>query len=242
MDISKIKNKAPQIIAAIGVIAVVGAVAYYGLKATQGDRVARGGKYAELAKDHPRGAEFLDYINKAFDKLENQDASDDISAYIDIGFYENELGDKDGAIAAYKAGIKMSPKNELMLSNLAHLYEDKKDYASAEKYYKQIISANPKNARAITDLANLYRFYFKGRQQDIIDAVEIRGLAANPNDLNLLIFLANFYRYDEAAKNLQKAEINYRRILELDPKNLAVKVELNSLLRQQGRAPIPLNE
>jgi tetratricopeptide (TPR) repeat protein len=242
MDISKIKNKAPQIIAAIGVIAVAGAIIYYSFKTIESEKVARGGKYEELAKDHPRGAEFLDYINKAFDKLENQDASDDISAYIYIGFYENELGDKDGAIAAYKAGIKMSPKNELMMSNLAHLYEDKKDYANAENYYKRVIDANPKNVRTIVDLGNLYRFYFKDRQKDILDAVEFKGLAANPNDLNLLIFLANFYRYDETAKDLQKAELNYRKILELDPKNLAVKIELNNLLQQQGREPIPLND
>lgn len=242
MDIGKIKSKAPQIIAAIGVITVVGVIAYYGLKAIQGDKVVRGGKYVELAKSHARGAEFIGYVNKAFDKLENKDASDDTSAYIDIGFYENELGDKDGAIAAYKAGIKADPKNELMLSNLAHIYEDQKDYANAERYYKQIISVNPKNARAIVDLGNMYRFYFKDRQKDILDAVEVKGLAVNPNDLNLLIFLANFYRYDSVAKDLQKAEINYRRILELDPKNLAVKIELNNLLQQQGRAPIPLDQ
>lgn len=238
MDISQIKNKAPQIIAAVGVLAVIGAVVYYSTKTIESEKVSRGGKYEELAKTHPRGTEFLDYVSKAFDKIENKETSDDITAYIDIGFYKNELGDKEGAIAAYKAGLKVDPKNELMLSNLAHIYEDVKDYDNAEKYYKILVDANPKNVRAITDLGNLYRFYFKDKKADILNLIEVRGLSANPNDLNLLIFLANYYRYDETAKDLQKAEINYRKILELDPQNAAVKIELNNLLQQQGRSPI----
>jgi len=237
---SEAKNRAKKELTAIAVIVIIGVVVYYGASEAYSAKLTRVGKYAELAKSNPHGSEFLGYINKAFDKLANPDTGNDVSAYLDIGFYENELGDKDGAIAAYKAGIKADPKNELIMSNLAHIYEEQKDYASAESYYKQIIGLNPKNVRAILDLGNLYKSYFKDRQSDIADVVGIKGLAANPNDLNLLGFLADFYgsRHDETFKNLQKAEADYKRILELDPKNEAVKAEMNALLKQEGRVPV----
>lgn len=241
MDISKLKSKAPQIIAVIGIIAVAGGVIYFADKEVGSEKVVRGGKYVELAKNHPTGEKFLEYVNKAFDKLEDKDPNNDMEAYLDIGFYENELGDTEGAIAAYKAGIKINSKNELMMSNLGGIYENQKDYANAEKYYKMVVDANPRNVQGIIKLAELYRFYFKDKQQEIISIVEVKGLADNPNNLNLLNFLANYYRYDNAGKDLQKAEINYRRILELDPKNTAIKIELNNLLQQQGRSPLPLD-
>lgn len=195
--------------------------------------LSRGGKYESLAKDHLQGEKFLEYIDSAFGRLENEDPDDDASAYLDIGFYKNELGDKEGAIAAYRAGIEQYPNHEVMLSNLAHIYEDMKEYESAEKYYQKLLEVNPQNVRGIVDLGSLYRYYFDDKDNAIVDVVEVKGLANNPNDFNLLIFLANYYRYD--INDLQKAEIYYRQILELDPQNIAVQVELRNLLEQQGR-------
>jgi tetratricopeptide (TPR) repeat protein len=196
-------------------------------------KLPRGGKYIDLAKDHPQGEKFLDYINKAYDRLENEDPDDDASAYVDIGFYKNELGDHDGAIIAYKKGLALRPDSELMLSNLAHLYENIKRYQDAEKYYQRLIEVNPRNTRGITDLASMWRYYFKDKKDAILNLVEVKGLAGNANDPNLMIFLANYYRND--LKDLERAELYYRRILELDPTNQAVRVELLNLLQGQGR-------
>ena len=196
--------------------------------------IEKGGKYEELAKDHPQGERFLRFIENGFAKFTNDDPDDDISGYIDIGFYKNELGDIDGAIEAYKEGLKINENVTLILSNLAHIYENKKDYRNAEKYYTRLVEADPTNVRGITDFAGMYRYYFDGKKHaEIIDLVEVKGLTVNPNDLNLLIFLANYYRSD--LEDLDRAEIYYRQILELDPKNQAVRVELLNLLRSQGR-------
>ena len=79
----------------------------------------------------------------------------------------------------------------------------------------------------------MYRFHFDDKKDEILDLVEIKGLAVNPNDLNMLIFLANYYRFD--LEDLSRAETFYRQILEIDPKRQAVRVELLNLLRSQGR-------
>jgi tetratricopeptide (TPR) repeat protein len=207
-----------------------------------GDRVPseikRGGAYEELAKNHDQGERFLGFINAAFDRLENDDPDDDVSAYLDIGFYKNELGDTKGAIEAYRVGLDKFPGREVMMSNLAHIYENRKEYDNAEQYYQDIIAGNPQSTRAITDLGSMYRFYFDDKDAEIVQLVEVQGLANNPNDLNLFSFLANYYRYD--VQDLGKAETYYRKILEIDPQNIAVKVELNNLLQQQGLTGIPV--
>jgi tetratricopeptide (TPR) repeat protein len=202
------------------------------------EEIERGGPYEELAKDHDQGERFLGFINAAYDRLENEDPGDDVSAYLDIGFYKNELGDIDGAIEAYLVGINKFPGRDILLGNLAHIYENEKEYDKAEQYYKEVIDLNPQNVRIIGDLGSMYRFYFDDKDAEIIQLVEVQGLANNPNDLNLFSFLANYYRYD--VKDLGKAEAYYRNILEIDPQNIAVKVELNNLLQQQGLPGVPV--
>lgn len=199
-----------------------------------GGGISRGGVYEELALDHPNGEKYLDLINKAYDRLDNEDPDDDTSAFIDLGFYKNELGDTKGSIKAYKAGLELKPTNELILSNLAHVYENLKDYKNAERYYRKLVEVNPRNTRGIMDFASMYRYYFDDKHDAIVDLVEVKGLAVNPNNPNLLIFLANYYRND--IEDLEKSEIFYRQILELDPNNTAVRVELLNLLRSQGRS------
>lgn len=195
--------------------------------------IQRGGPYEELAKTHFAGEEFLGYINAAYDSLEDDDLMNDMLAYLDLGFYKAELGDIDGAIEAYIVGIAKYPKSEVMIGNLAHIYENKKDYANAEKYYFQVLKVNPENVRLRIDLANMYRFYFDGKQNEILQLIEVDGLALTPDDLNLLIFLANYYRYE--IEDFDKAIFYYERVIALDPLNQAVRIELWNLHEQLGR-------
>ena len=236
MPKNKQSNKKFLILAILAVIVLIGGALYFSPSDVNDDseNVSRGGKYEEFVGSHPQGEKFLEYINSAYDRLENDDSNDDMSAYIDLGFYKNELKDIEGSIKAYEAGLKLNPNNELILSNLAHIYENKKDYESARKHYQKIVNVNPKNVRAIVDFANMYRTRFDDKHQEIIDLVEAKGLSNNPDDFNLLILLANYYRYD--LNDFENAEIYYRRILELDPNNKAVQVELRNLLQQQGRS------
>ena len=236
MTENKQSNNKFLILAVFAVVVIIGGALYFNSFDVNDDSedITRGGKYEELAKSHSQGEKFLEYINNGYDKLENEDINDDLSAYIDLGFYKNELQDIEGAIKAYKAGLKLNPNNELILSNIAHIYENKKDYESARGYYQRIVDVNPKNVRAIVDFASMYRSRYDDKQQEIIDLVKINGLKNNPDDFNLLILLANYYRYN--LNDFDEAEIYYRRILELDPNNKAVQVELRNLLQQQGRS------
>lgn len=226
-----------QIIAGVVIIlAIAGGIWYFypqtaeNITSVFSGKLTRGGEYEALANDHPRGEEFKGYVEKAYDKLENSDEADDVSAYLDIGFYKNELGDREGAIAAYKIGIEKYSRHEVMISNLAHIYEDAKEYNRAEIYYKKNIEINPKNVRIIIDLANLYRFYMPEKKGEILPLVEQKGLAQNQDEPNLMNYMAYYYRYE--LKNRDKALEYYHKLLALDPDNMAIKVELNNLLLQ----------
>lgn len=231
------QNSLIQRIAVVVIIlAIAGGIWYFypqtaeNITSVFSGKLPRGGEYETLSKDHPRGEEFKGYVEKAYDKLENTDEADDASSYLDVGFYKNELGDKDGAIDAYEAGIEKYPRHEIMIANLAHIYEDIKEYDKAEIYYKKNIEINPQNIRIIIDLANLYRFYMPEKKGEILPLVEQRGLTINPNEPNLMNYLAYYYRYE--LKNRDKALEYYQKLIALDPDNMAIKVELNNLLLQ----------
>lgn len=192
--------------------------------------LSRGGDYETLAKDHPRGQEFLKRVNEGYDHLENDESSDDQQAYLDIAFYKNELGDREGSVHAYLEGLKYYPTTELFLSNLAHVYENVKDYKNAELYYKKTFELNPNNVRIILDLAQLYRFYMPEREGEILPFVEVQGLRNNPNDPNLLIFLAEYYRY--TVGNRGKAVEYYQKVIAVRPDDSALQKELKNLLSQ----------
>jgi len=58
------------------------------------------------------------------------------------------LGEEDEAIALYERCVKIQPSPINALINLAVLYEDIEDYASAEKCLRQILDTNPGHERA----------------------------------------------------------------------------------------------
>lgn len=192
--------------------------------------LVRGGLYEQLAKSNPRGTEFLGYINAAFDKLSNSDKSDDEAAYLDIGFYKNELGDSQGGIQAYEAGITRFPKDETMIANLAHLFEDTKDYTNSEKEFQYLINVDPHNIRAYTDLADLYSLYIPAKKSLIPQLLVDNGLKYNPNEENLELYIADYYR---ANGDAAQAIAYYQKILVQDPKNTSVQTELRTLQQEQ---------
>ena len=111
----------------------------------------------------------------------------DLPAWLDLGIYQKQAGDYEGATLSWKYASKLAPTDYISLANLGNLYAYfLKDNAQAEIYYKQAISKNPTQAYLYMQLAEIYRDIFK--DLDKARAVINQGLSKIPNDQGLLQF------------------------------------------------------
>jgi len=115
--------------------------------------------------------------------------SKNITTWIDLGIYQKQIGDYDGAILSWKYASDIS-NDFVSLYNLANLYAYYlKDKGLAEVYYKQAIARGPTQVYLYTQLAEAYRDVFNDLSK--ARAVIEEGLKKNPNDKTLLEFKEN---------------------------------------------------
>ena len=109
----------------------------------------------------------------------------DLSAWIDLGIYQKQAGDYEGAILSWKYAGRLAPADYVSRANLGNLYAYfLKDNAQAEVYYKDAISKGPTQVYLYTQLAEVYRDVFNNL--DKARAIVAQGLSKIPNDPNLL--------------------------------------------------------
>lgn len=107
------------------------------------------------------------------------------SAWIDLGIYQKEAGDYEGASISWNYASKLAPSDFISLGNLGNLYAYFiKDNAKAESYYKQAISKGPTQANLYIQLAEVYVNFFNDKAKAL--AIINQGLSKIPNDPNLL--------------------------------------------------------
>jgi len=77
----------------------------------------------------------------------------------DMGTCYRNLGDPDRAIAEYERALKIEPAHQNALFNLGVVYGyDRKDYATAIRYWEQLLHVSPKHPRADYLQANIAQF------------------------------------------------------------------------------------
>ena len=96
---------------------------------------------AETAGDHEACASALRAALGA--DPSNQEALFRLAYLLDL------QGEEDEAVALYERCIHMTPAPVNALLNLAVLYEDRSDYAAAERCLRQILDTNPTHVRAL---------------------------------------------------------------------------------------------
>ncbi len=84
----------------------------------------------------------------------------------DMGTCFRNLGVHDRAIAEYERALKREPMHQNALFNLGIVYgHDRKDYATAIRYWEQLLHVSPKHPRADYLQANIARFRKAMRQK-----------------------------------------------------------------------------
>jgi len=69
-------------------------------------------------------------------------------AFFQLAYQLDLMGEEEEAIAMYERACEIPPAPVNALINLAVLYEDRGDYARAERCLRQILETNPNHARA----------------------------------------------------------------------------------------------
>lgn len=152
----------------------------------------------------------------AVDKFKNITSSifDDNAAF-QLAFAQSleEIGEFDLAYKRYSKALKITPKDEKTLFQLARLLKDSlNEYKAAEKAYKKLMTINDQNPDVWMELGDLYTatHKFKKALNAFTKATEIA-----PDYAKAWAFLALFQHYmnDEP----EKAYIHYVKSLELQP-------------------------
>jgi tetratricopeptide (TPR) repeat protein len=140
-------------------------------------------------------------------------------------------GKFDEAEAAYKALLEKNPDIPELHQNLAYVYQQKKDVASAEAEYTKALELRPDSSDISAALAKLYTE--TGRPEK---AMELMNKAAgeNPNDakaqFNRGIFLLNAQQQTEAIAAFEAA-------VKADPQMTEAYYHLGTLMVGQGKVP-----
>lgn len=84
---------------------------------------------------------YLQNIDKSIDyytRASEQETS--FTIYLNLGNAYAELGNFDEAMKNYSKALKLEPKNAALFNAIALLYQDKKDYVSANVFYDKAIA------------------------------------------------------------------------------------------------------
>lgn len=219
------------LLSSIVAIAIVGGVAYYFWHAGIQSRVQPSGYQAdlkvkrtdisqdEIAKDIQRYQELQAILRKT---------PNDFWAIAELGMIKKDVGDFEGAEAAWLQLNQQEPGNSISFGNLADLYSNfLKDYNKAIPMYETAI----KNSTGEAINASFYRNYFDFYLNYVKDvnraeSVILQGIEDNPKNSELMILAAQFY---EDQGNKAKALIYFQKALQLDPQDNTVKQEIERL-------------
>lgn len=211
-------------------VIAAGAVFFYisgqgiGFSSKQGFKIDFG-KLEKLAENHPNGARLMNKIRENAKFLSDKDKSNDINAYLNIGFDMRQLGDDETAISAYLEALKIDPDHPLGLNNIATSYREIGEYAKAEEAYRQAIISIPGEISNYINLADVYRFQYPDDEEGLL-AIINSGVEVVAGPYDLISYLAVYYRdRGDTAKAIEYFE----KLLSVSPGNESIKAELERL-------------
>lgn len=145
-----------------------------------------------------------------------------------IAQLKRQLGDINGAIAAWEYANIVRPGNSLSFSNLAALYHfDLNEFEKAEEMYRISVNNDPDDLLTIRNFYELYHYATK----DDTKAAELLAEARenNPEAEDMFTLSGRFYK--EIGDNEKSIEM-YEQALVINPANDAVNRELQKLRSQ----------
>ncbi|MGH9746191.1 MAG: tetratricopeptide repeat protein [Candidatus Acidiferrales bacterium] len=141
-----------------------------------------------------------------------------------------ESHDIDRAIAETKKALADSPKDQSLIVTLAMLYGEKADAASASKLLNGLLQGNDADQEIYLDLAQVEersRKYADAEQS----AQKAEQMAKGPDKETIWFMLGAIY---ERQKQYDKAEQEFRKVLDVNPTNASVLNYYGYMLADRG--------
>ena len=144
-------------------------------------------------------------------------------AHYNIGILKYNKGNFAGARNAFRKVINQAPKSFNAYFNMGQIYSDEGVYDKAVKYFQKVLSLNPNQGSAYQRIGMIDHFKgnlesalknYKTASEKGVTGIEIFTLLGNGN---------------KDIGNTEQAAFYYRKVLELDPNNEAVKTNLSQL-------------
>ncbi len=176
----------------------------------------------QLAKNHPQGETLLLRAQDDIARISKDEK--DLEAYLDLGIIKTQLGDLDGAEKTYLKSLSVTPRNIIVLNNLAFLYIQMKEIKKAEQAFLRLLEVTPSHYQTYIHLNDFYLSEMNDKKP--AEEILLKGLEVLPEFPDLLSTLATFYR-DQSQR--VKAIEAFKRLLKVDPYNEMAKQELKRL-------------
>ena len=150
-------------------------------------------------------------------------------AYNNLGQRYQEQGQYDKAIEQFKKALAVNPNFPSALNNIAVCYGKIKQYALAEEALKKAISLKKDDVYAMNNLAIMYM-----ETGNLGKAVEYGEMAVRtePNYANGHLTLGSIYA---TARDLDRAEREFTKALELDPANRNARANLQKVRAEKAQ-------
>jgi tetratricopeptide (TPR) repeat protein len=145
------------------------------------------------------------------------------------GDVARKIGDKNGALKAYRAAIELDNGFVQVWLELGRLHEDKEEWPAAQQAYEQALDALPTFHEAALALADVLRRTGRVRAA-VVRLAEM--LEQDPYDLDALLLLGRALIDD---KRTEAALLAFRRLLKFDPDHLGALFHLGVVLARLHR-------
>ena len=154
-----------------------------------------------------------------------------------LGYIYEQLSNYDAAAKVYEATLTVEPHNLYALNHLGLAYKQLGQLDDAERILRKAIEVDPKAARP--DSRNLHNYLglIYWEKGDIGEAIaEFReSIRLFPKDVWARQSLASLY---EDHGRYYEAQLQYHKILEVDPQNLLAPTRLQALAQLDRSAPM----
>src|SRR5207244_3976542 len=140
-----------------------------------------------------------------------------------------KIGDKSGALAAYRAALELDRGYVQVWLDLGRLYEDKEAWADAQAAYERALEALPTFNEAALALADLLRRSGRARAA-VVRLAEM--LEQDPYDLAALLLLGRALLDDKRDEQSLEA---FRRALKVEPDQVEALFQLVVVLARLHR-------
>lgn len=144
-------------------------------------------------------------------------------AWMNLGIVQSAQKKYDLALESYRQALKYRSEYAVCYYNMGNLYLEKQHFAEALRHWQHAVALNPRQPKAWANILTMLDN--RGMHEDAL-RISAQGLTELPNEPSIMFIRANVLG---KLKHYVEAESLYKRVIELDPRNLLYHTNLGVL-------------